>query len=82
MTIIATGIDLAKSVFAVHGVNLGGAVLLRQPKVARAKLGAMISALPPSMIGVEGLGLSALAIVSRTAVCCRDGSSLLSSVKR
>ena len=25
MAIIATGIDLAKNVFAVHGVNLGGA---------------------------------------------------------
>ena len=34
MAIIATGIDLAKNVFAVHGVNLGGAVQLRQPKVA------------------------------------------------
>ena len=32
MTIIATGIDLAKNIFAVHGVNLGGAVLSRQPK--------------------------------------------------
>jgi len=53
MTIIATGIDLAKNIFAVHGVNLGGSVVLRQPKVARAKLGAMIAALPPSVIGME-----------------------------
>lgn len=29
MDIIATGIDLAKNVFAVHGVNLGGGVQLR-----------------------------------------------------
>ncbi len=53
MTIIAIGIDLAKNIFAVHGVNLGGAVCLRQPKVARAKLGAMIAALPPGVIGME-----------------------------
>ena len=53
MTIIATGIDLAKNVFAVHGVNLGGAVQLRQPKVGRAKLGALIAALPPTVIGME-----------------------------
>ena len=53
MAIIATGIDLAKNVFAVHGVNLGGAVQLRQPKVARAKLGALIAALPPTVIGME-----------------------------
>ena len=32
MAIIATGIDLAKSVFAVHVLNLGGAVQLR-PRV-------------------------------------------------
>ena len=53
MTIIATGIDLVKNIFAVHGVNLGGSVRLRQPKVARAKLGAMIAALPPGVIGME-----------------------------
>ena len=50
MTIIATGIDLAKNVFAVHGVNGGGVVQLRQPKVARGKLGALIAGLPPGMI--------------------------------
>ena len=53
MAIIATGIDLAKNIFAVHGVNQSGAVQLRQPKVARAKLGAMIAALPPGVIGME-----------------------------
>ncbi len=53
MTIIATGIDLAKNIFAVHGVDHGGAVRLRQPKVARAKLGAMIAALPPGVMGME-----------------------------
>ena len=53
MTIIATGIDLAKNIFAVHGVNQGGLVALRQPKVARTKLGAMIAALPPGVIGME-----------------------------
>jgi len=53
MTIIATGIDLAKNVFAVHGVNDAGKVELRQPKVARAKLNALVAALPPSVIGME-----------------------------
>lgn len=53
MTIIATGIDLAKNVFAVHGVNASGVVQLRQPKVARGKLQALIAALPPGVIGME-----------------------------
>lgn len=38
MTIIATGIDLAKNVFAVHGVNGGGVVQVRQPKVQCTEL--------------------------------------------
>ncbi len=53
MTIIATGIDLAKNVFAAHGVNDTGKVELRQPKVARAKLNALVAALPPGVIGME-----------------------------
>jgi len=53
MTIIATGIDLAKNVFAAHGVNDAGKVELRHPKVARAKLNALVAALPPGMIGME-----------------------------
>ena len=47
MTIIATGIDLAKSVFAMHGVGAGGAAQLRQPKVARGKLNALVASMPP-----------------------------------
>lgn len=33
--IIAVGVDLAKNVFAVHGVDGAGTVQLRQPKIAR-----------------------------------------------
>ena len=53
MTIIAIGIDLAKNVFALHGVSQTGTVLLRQPKVARAKLNALVAGLPPGLIGME-----------------------------
>ena len=34
MTILCAGIDLAKNVFALHGVNAGGAVVLRTPKLS------------------------------------------------
>jgi transposase len=53
MSIVHVGIDLAKNVFALHGVNEAGAVELRQPKVARAKLNALVAALPPCTIGIE-----------------------------
>lgn len=53
MTIVCVGIDLAKNVFALHGVGESGTVRLRQPKVARAKLSAVVAALPPCTIGIE-----------------------------
>ena len=53
MTILYAGIDLAKNVFALHGVAAGGAVVLRQPKVARARLHELVAALPPCTIGIE-----------------------------
>lgn len=53
MAILTVGIDTAKNVFAVHGVDEAGKIQLRQPKVARAKLNALIAALPPCTIGIE-----------------------------
>ena len=53
VTIVCVGIDLAKNVFALHGVNATGAVQLRQPKLARAKLTEVVAALPPCTIGIE-----------------------------
>jgi transposase len=53
MAIVTVGIDLAKNVFALHGVNGTGAVQLRQPKVVRGKLNELVASLPPCTIGME-----------------------------
>jgi transposase len=53
MSIITVGIDLAKSVFAVHGVDDIGKAALVKPKVARDQLLALIAQLPPCLIGME-----------------------------
>ena len=53
MTIVFVGVDLAKNVFALHGVNAAGAAQLRQPKVARAKLHEVVATLPACTIGIE-----------------------------
>jgi len=53
MSIITVGIDLAKNIFAVHGVNEAGKPELVKPKVARADLLPMIANLPPCLIGME-----------------------------
>ena len=52
MAIIATGIELAKNVFAVHGVNLGGRCSFASPRSVEPTLGALIAALPPTVIGM------------------------------
>jgi transposase len=53
MTIVTVGIDLAKNVFAVHGVSAAGKAELIRPKVARGKLHELIAALSPCTIGME-----------------------------
>ena len=53
MTIVTVGIDLAKNVFAVHGVDATGKATLIRPSVPRAKLGELIAALAPCLIGME-----------------------------
>ena len=53
MTIVTIGIDLAKNVFAVHGVDETGKPALVRPEVPRAKLLELIANLPPCLIGME-----------------------------
>ena len=53
MAIITVGIALAKSVFAVHGIDASGKAALIKPKVPRGQLLALIAQLPPCVIGME-----------------------------
>ena len=53
MAIVTVGIDLAKNVFAVHGVDETGKPALVRPEVPRAKLLELIANLPPCLIGME-----------------------------
>ena len=56
MTIVFVGMDLAKNVFAVHGVKTAGKAERGadqvRPNVPRAKLHALISRLPACTIGM------------------------------
>ena len=53
MKIITLGIDLAKNVFAVHGVEEFGKVALVRPTVRRDQLLEFVATLPPCVIGME-----------------------------
>ena len=45
------GLDIAKSVFQVHGVDADGAVVIK--RVSRAKVLEFFAALPPCLVGIE-----------------------------
>lgn len=53
MPIVTIGIDFAKNVFAVHGVDETGKAMLIKPRVPRDQLVALISQLPACLIGME-----------------------------
>jgi transposase len=53
MAILYVGIDLAKNVFAIHGVDEHGKPALVRPSVQRARLHQLVAVLPPCTIGME-----------------------------
>src|SRR5258705_9689081 len=46
------GLDIAKSVFQVHGVDAAGSVVIRK-RVSRAKVLEYFGELPPCLVGIE-----------------------------
>lgn len=46
------GLDIAKSVFQVHGVDVDGTVMIRK-RISRAKMLEFFAALPPCLVGIE-----------------------------
>ena len=50
--VITIGLDIAKSVFQVHGVDVDGAVVIRK-RVSRSKMLEFFAGLPPCLVGIE-----------------------------
>lgn len=55
MKITTAGIDLAKNVFQVHGVDVSGKVALKK-KLKRDQMADFFAKLPPCLIGMEACG--------------------------
>jgi transposase len=53
MAIVFVGIDLAKNVFALHGVDELGKPVLVRPAVPRSKLHELVASLPPCTVAME-----------------------------
>lgn len=55
MNIKALGIDIAKNIFELHGVDLNGKTVLKK-RLSRDQLPAFIAQLPACLIGIEACG--------------------------
>jgi transposase len=53
--IVVIGLDIAKSVFQVHGVDASGEPVVRR-QLKRAEMKSFFAALPPTLIGIEACG--------------------------
>jgi transposase len=53
LTVTMLGIDLAKNVFALHGVNVMGKTILERPHVRRDHLLNLLAQLPACIVGME-----------------------------
>lgn len=57
MTITTIGLDLAKSIFQVHGVDAKGTGAIRKT-LRRSQVLSFFSKLPPCLVGIEACGTS------------------------
>jgi transposase len=55
--VVTIGLDIAKSVFQVHGVDAHGTVVLRR-RLTRSRLRAFFEKQPPCLVGIEACGSS------------------------
>ncbi len=56
-TVRTIGLDIAKSVFQVHGVDAAGKVIIRR-QLKRARVIAFFMKLPPCVVGIEACASS------------------------
>ncbi len=56
-TVTTIGLDIAKSVFQVHGVDAEGKVTIRR-KLKRRYVAAFFQKLPPCLVGIEACASS------------------------
>ena len=57
MNAITIGLDIAKSVFQVHGEDAAGEIVI-QKRLRRSQVEVFFAALPPSVVGIEACGSS------------------------
>ena len=69
MQISTIGLDLAKRVFQIHGVDRDGNIVLRR-QLRRAQVLSFFAKLPPCLVGMEACGTSHYWARELTALAC------------
>ena len=82
--VITVGLDIAKHVFQVHGVDAGGEVVVRR-KLRRDDVAPFFAALPPCLIGIEACATGhhwsrVLSALDESSVACMDGLRLARAI--
>ena len=57
MEVSAIGLDLAKNVFQIHGVDASGRIVIRRA-IRRSQVLPFFAKLPPCLVGIEARGTS------------------------
>jgi len=77
------GLDIAKSVFQVHGVDSEGAMVIRK-RISRAKVLEFFAALPSCLVGIEACPSArsqvARSQVARSQVARSQGETIASMI--
>ena len=55
--VITIGVDIAKSVFQIHGVDADGTVVIRR-RIGRARVLEFFADLPPCLVGMEACAMA------------------------
>ena len=80
-TVTTIGLDIAKSVFQVHGVDAAGQVVIRRQLKRRYVL-AFFQKLPPCLVGIEACASSHYWSREPSGLAPRTGGSPLPSAFR
>jgi hypothetical protein len=70
-TVTTIGLDIATSVFQVHGVDAAGQVVIRR-KLKRRYVLAFFQKLPPCLVGMESTSMTAQPAPLRPSRCARQ----------
>ena len=57
MEVSTIGLDLAKNVFQIHGVDASGRIVIRRA-IRRSQVLPFFAKLPPCLVGIEACGTS------------------------